>query len=114
MREVLAGGRVPVWLPLALLAGDADIPESWDMTSDSLAAWLAGKLGAARVIYLKRAPPPHVAALADLVAAGILDPLVPDFLAKARAEAWLCTPRDIARLGRALAKGDPVGVRIRG
>ena len=41
--RVLDSGGIPVWLPLDLLDGRPEIPESWDMTSDSLAAWLAGR-----------------------------------------------------------------------
>ena len=38
-------GKVPVWLPSAMAIAAPDIPACWDVTSDSLAAWLAGKLG---------------------------------------------------------------------
>ena len=98
--------RVPVWLPLDLLDGHAEVPESWDMTSDSLAGWLAGKLDAARLIFLKRTTPPSTDA-ADLAAAGVLDPLTPRFLATIeRHEAWLCGPRDLARARRGPCRGD--------
>ena len=101
----------PVWLPLDLLDGHPDVPENWSVTSDSLAAWLAEKLGADRILFLKRdeAAP---TALATLVAGGILDPLTPRFLAAAKAEAWLCGPDDLPLLGRALFSCDPIGRRI--
>jgi aspartokinase-like uncharacterized kinase len=108
IQRALADKRVPVWLPLSLLGGNPAIPETWDMTSDSLAAWLAGQLKAQRLIFLKRAAP-RSTALPELVAKGVLDPLVPRFLAAASAEAWLCGPRDLARLGAALAGGGAVG-----
>jgi len=111
IRLALARGLVPVWLPLDLLDGSPAVPETWDMTSDSLAAWLAGKLGAKRVVFLKRATPASTA-FPDLLAAGIFDPLAPRFLASAQTEAWLCGPEDISRLGAALSAGDPVGQRI--
>jgi dihydroneopterin aldolase len=111
IKRALAEGAVPVWLPLDLLDGDADVPASWEMTSDSLAAWLAGRLKASRLIFLKRATPAAMKA-ADLVAAGVLDPLAPRFLEATKAEAWLCRPRDIARLGPALAEGTEIGRRI--
>ena len=81
------------------------------MTSDSLAAWLAGRLSASRLIFLKRAAP-RALGMAELVAAGVLDPLVPRFLAGRGAEAWLCGPRHIAKLGAALAEGADIGRRI--
>ena len=72
------------------------------MTSDSLAAWLAGRLSASRLIFLKRAVPAN-SAVSGLVAAGVLDPLAPRFLADAKVEAWICGPRN-CRLGEALAE----------
>src|SRR5260370_32998581 len=50
IRRGLADGQVPVWLPTPMALGAAEIPPSWDVTSDSLAAWLAGKSGAARLV----------------------------------------------------------------
>ncbi|MGH6925037.1 MAG: hypothetical protein ACRED5_14990 [Propylenella sp.] len=111
IKRALAGGRAPVWLPLDLLDSREDVPETWEMTSDSLAAWLAGRLAASRVIFVKRKAP-ATPAIADLVSAGVLDPLTPRFLAASGAEAWLCGPRDLAKLGDALAAGTPVGRRI--
>jgi 5-(aminomethyl)-3-furanmethanol phosphate kinase len=53
----VAGGRVPVWAPLAMARGGeaaAGLPRSWEVTSDSLALWLAWRLGAAAVVLVKR------------------------------------------------------------
>jgi dihydroneopterin aldolase len=111
IKRALRSGATPVWLAFDLLDGHDDVPESWAMTSDSLAAWLAGRLAAPRLIFLKRAAPKSTV-LSDLVAAGVLDPLVPRFLARAKAEAWICGPRDLSRLGTALAGGTAAGRRI--
>jgi dihydroneopterin aldolase len=111
IKRMLAAEKVPVWLPLDLLDGRADVPESWEMTSDSLAAWLAGRLAASRVIFVKRKAP-AAPAIAGLVSAGVLDPLTPRFLAESGAEAWLCGPHHLARLGDALAAGSAIGRRI--
>ena len=46
LRASLAHGRVAVWAPYSLVAGRSDIPQSWTVTSDSLALWLARRLGA--------------------------------------------------------------------
>src|SRR5882672_7935642 len=40
IRQALAATQVPVWMP-SRMALAADIPASWDITSDSLAAWLS-------------------------------------------------------------------------
>ncbi|WP_407519954.1 uridylate kinase [Methylobacterium oryzisoli] len=52
---ILARGGVPVWDPARLAAGHPAIPETWDVTSDSLALWLAADLGAARCLLVKSA-----------------------------------------------------------
>lgn len=47
-------GRAALWLP-AVLGGEADVPARWDVTSDSLAVWLAIRLNAARLTLVKSA-----------------------------------------------------------
>jgi aspartokinase-like uncharacterized kinase len=113
VRLALAAGQVPVWLPLDLLDGDPEVPERWEMTSDSLAAWLAGQIGAERLLYLKSVAIVRSLGLADLKADGVLDPLVPEFLGGTHCEAWLCGPDDLAALGAGLADGAQCGQRIR-
>src|SRR5262249_61715091 len=41
-------GSVPVWMPARLALSRPEIAATWDITSDSLAAWLAGALGGRR------------------------------------------------------------------
>src|SRR5277367_1505629 len=50
--RVLKEGKVPVWSPEPM-ARAAALPETWDLTSDSLAAWLAGVLGADHLLLVK-------------------------------------------------------------
>jgi aspartokinase-like uncharacterized kinase len=38
--------RAIVWMPSHMVLADEDIPQNWNVTSDSLAAWLAAKIGA--------------------------------------------------------------------
>lgn len=42
-----------VWLPSKMVLADQTIPQNWQVTSDSLSAWLANKLGAEQLILLK-------------------------------------------------------------
>lgn len=111
IRRALAADRVPVWLPLDIFDGHPDVPESWDMTSDSLSVWLARRLGAARLIVLKHGSPKSMVA-SDLASEGVVDPLLPRFLAASGVEAFLCGPRQIGGLGAALASGEVIGRRI--
>lgn len=52
--RAIAAGRVPVWTPPASLGPADGVPASWDATSDSLALWLAGRLGAPALLLLKQ------------------------------------------------------------
>ena len=45
----------PVIAPLEWLRAADPLPHSWDITSDSIAAWLAEQLSAARLIVIKSA-----------------------------------------------------------
>src|SRR5919106_1220922 len=46
-----AKGRTTVLLPAALPLDE--LPASWDVTSDSIAAWVAGRTGAGRLVLVK-------------------------------------------------------------
>ena len=75
--RALQEGKVPVWSPEPM-ARAAALPETWELTSDSLAAWLAGALGAGRLVLVKHGRFDAAAIGADdLVARGAVDPLVP-------------------------------------
>ena len=45
-----------VWLPSKMVLADEHVPKNWQVTSDSLAAWLAHKLGAEHLVVVKSAP----------------------------------------------------------
>jgi aspartokinase-like uncharacterized kinase len=42
-----------IWLPSRMVLADASIPKNWQLTSDSLSAWLANKLGAEQLVLVK-------------------------------------------------------------
>jgi aspartokinase-like uncharacterized kinase len=73
-----AAGRIPVWLPSRMVLADPTIAESWDVTSDSLAAWLAHRLAARRLVLVKSAPPPPGGPV-EWAAAGYVDAAFPHF-----------------------------------
>lgn len=50
-----AAGRVPVLAPSRWLREADPLPHSWDVTSDSIAAWVAGQVGACRLVLIKPA-----------------------------------------------------------
>ena len=49
----IASGHVPVLAPYRWLRDADPLPHSWEVTSDSIAAWVAGALGAARLVLVK-------------------------------------------------------------
>jgi aspartokinase-like uncharacterized kinase len=81
-------GRLPVLAPSRWLRDADPLPHSWDVTSDSIAAWVAGEVGARRLVlvkppgagdqavdpYFHRALPPEMAS-SQVVAADQIDAL---------------------------------------
>ena len=49
----LGAHRVPVLAPARWLREADPLPHSWDVTSDSIAAWVAGAVGARRLVLIK-------------------------------------------------------------
>lgn len=97
-------GRVPVWSP-ERMARAAALPETWDLTSDSLAAWLAGALGANCLVLVKHGRFENATVgVHDLVARGVVDPLFPRYLKESGARAWLAAPTDSLRLALGLRR----------
>ena len=62
-----------IWSPQIEQLDEAGIAASWDITSDSLAAWLAGRLDADELIIVKSAQIPDQTNLQDLQQQGIVD-----------------------------------------
>ena len=91
LRAALGQGSVAVWAPYALIAGRTDIEESWRLTSDSLALWLAARLGASRCYLIKSIARPKAARLgaSQLAREGIVDAAFPGMLKDAGVPAVL-------------------------
>jgi dihydroneopterin aldolase len=103
LQAALAGGAVALWRPAAMVEADAGIASSWDVTSDSLAAWLARRLAAARLVLVKSAPAPEGADPQTLAALGLVDPAFPAYAAAAGCPVACCGPGETARLAALLA-----------
>ena len=89
-------GATPVWDPVALKAGQPAISESWAVTSDSLALWLATELRASRCVLIKSVDRPTGTSLADLSRLGIVDAAFPDFAKAFSGEIILRGPGSVA------------------
>lgn len=115
-REIAQARRsaqTAVWLPTRMVLADPGVAASWDITSDSLAAWLAGKLDADRLLLVKSVtvPDESVSAL-TLARRGIVDPAFPDYLLRSGSEGWCIDAAGHAELARALRAADGCGTRI--
>lgn len=111
-RRELAPGRLNVLLPSAWLRRADPLPHSWDVTSDSIAAWVARELGAPRLMLVKHQDgfigptsgpgriPSHARRTALAMFRGVVDPHFGRALDPAT-RCWLARgqlPRRIARL----------------
>lgn len=106
-------GRSAIWLPSRLALAAPELAPSWSVTSDSLAAWLAGRLAANAVIFVKSAPlPAGPAPLAPLIAAGVLDPALPQQLAGFGGDIHCLSQGDQAQLIAGRQCGRPPGIRV--
>jgi aspartokinase-like uncharacterized kinase len=100
----LERGEVAVWAPYGLVAGRGDIEESWRLTSDSLALWLAARLGASRCFLIKSIKRQGTAAnAAELARGGIVDAAFPSMLKEAGVPAYLLGRGDQKAFAAALA-----------
>jgi 5-(aminomethyl)-3-furanmethanol phosphate kinase len=74
IHSALRDGNVALWMPYEMVLGESSIAESWDVTSDSLAAWIARRLNATALLLVKSVridgPQPE---LGELVRRGWVD-----------------------------------------
>jgi aspartokinase-like uncharacterized kinase len=116
-------GRTTVLLPAALPIDE--LPASWQVTSDSIAAWVAGQVGADRLVLVKEVDglfaqwPAQGEPLARLTVAelaalrpGGVDEYLPTVLEQAAFETWVIGGREPRRLAELLERGTTVGTRI--
>jgi 5-(aminomethyl)-3-furanmethanol phosphate kinase len=110
--SALSAGEIPVWLPEKMVFGASDVPKCWEVTSDSLAAWLAWTYGARRLLLVKAADLAAPGSARELAADNIVDPLFPRFAAQSHAEVWLAGPASLAGAAIILQRGGMPGVRV--
>jgi 5-(aminomethyl)-3-furanmethanol phosphate kinase len=108
----LAGHRIPVWLPSAMALAAPEIPASWDVTSDTLAAWLAGACGATDLLLVKSCDAAPPVLLRALAAAKIVDPLFPGLAARSGARVHIAGPAALPFAAEILQNGRVPGVAV--
>jgi aspartokinase-like uncharacterized kinase len=122
--ERIAGaGRPGILLPSALVNQEDELPHSWEVTSDSIAAWIARKAQCRRLILLKdvdglltAANPPEV--ISDLTVRqlaghdGGVDRYLRRILDGSDVETWIINGLIPERLSELLQTAHTVGTRI--
>lgn len=94
IREALAAGKVPVLAPFRWMRAADVLPHSWDVTGDSIAAFVSGALDADLLVLLKPIP----GGTADLVDRGFSEVL------PAGVRAVVLGPAELDRLEEVLAR----------
>jgi hypothetical protein len=112
-------GQLPVLAPYGLLRAEDPLPHGWHVTSDSIAAWVAGRTESRRLVLLKsiegvladgvvlaevERDSPALADVVDDHFGKALDPLL---------ECWILSGRHPERLLQLLETGGAPGTRLR-
>lgn len=111
IRAALERGRVPVWMPSAMVEHEPAIARSWDVTSDSLAAWLAGRIGATALVLVKSVELVD-RPLSAMVDSGVFDPCFPQFLQDADCPAYVTGRSGCAEFRAARSGTGTPGLRL--
>ena len=111
--KALDEGRIPVWMPRDAVLADPSIPKDWCVTSDSLAAWLAGRLPGALLCLVKQIDIPKSATVEALVGAHVVDDCFAQLL-DAATQVYVAGPADLASAGLRLEEGQIPGRLVAG
>ncbi len=105
IRRAQHAGRAALWMPLTLLRDAPDVLTSWDVTSDSIALWLARRLNAERLVVVKACAvvPPHT--FEKLSAIGLVDRRFAQWANDAAFPIEVVSCDDLARVQDALLGG---------
>jgi dihydroneopterin aldolase len=113
LAQALSAGHVAVWAPYGLVAGRAELEETWRLTSDSLALWLAGRIGAAQCYLIKSIARRGTRVSANQLARdGVVDEAFPAMLQEAGIPAALLGQGDQQAFAASLAGGTAFGTAI--
>jgi aspartokinase-like uncharacterized kinase len=126
-RATAESGRAAIFLPSETLGRTDPLPHSWDVTSDSIAAWTACELSCTRLVLVKDVdglfPDRDSANIAAQIIGcmtveelarhgGGVDAYLSRLLKRARLETWLVNGLCPERVAQLLDSGHTTGTRI--
>jgi len=103
--RVVRAGHSALWVPFELLRERPDDITSWDVSSDSLALWLAARLDAERAVLVKSCAIPHATDWSELAALEVVDRRFPEAVRRIRCPVELVSRDELARM-RAMLPGE--------
>jgi len=103
IERVLANAGVPIWLPTQMVTDDDSIEHSWDVTSDSLAAWLAVRLGASRLLLVKSVEVDNTLPIRELARQDIVDACFPDYVRQGDFSVSVMSQKEFEQIPQMLA-----------
>jgi aspartokinase-like uncharacterized kinase len=129
LEKITAEGKVPVFLPFNMILDEDPLENSWDVTSDSIAAYVAKRLGAAKLILVtdvdgiltedpkKNADAPLIqevsaAELLELDRRTSVDKFLPKLLLEAGLDCYVVNGNYPARINRILEGRQTICTRI--
>ncbi|HSI24792.1 MAG TPA: uridylate kinase [Methylotenera sp.] len=84
-----------IWLPSKMVLADDTIPQNWDTTSDSIAAWLAKEIDAKHLVLVKSIKPTGGnLKLKDVTKDGLVDAEFGDFALDKEFSPWIVKKTD--------------------
>jgi aspartokinase-like uncharacterized kinase len=107
VRAAHRSSRIALWRPFEMAFAASDVPASWDVTSDSLAAWFSVKAGASALLLVKSV---DAANGDDLALLGVVDPCFSRYTKEL--QVFLAGPSSLAGAAEILACGEIPGTRM--
>lgn len=86
-----------VWLPSRMVMADENIPKNWQVTSDSLSAWIANKIGSEHLVLVKSkalAAYTSPVAMQTLITDGLIDSAFTGFSKSSDFKIWVLNKSD--------------------
>lgn len=86
-----------VWLPSHMVMADETIPKNWQVTSDSLSAWIANKIGSEHLVLVKSKTISNYSRITSsqsLIADGLIDSAFGKFSKASDFQTWVLNKSD--------------------